>query len=234
MSIPSRYDPFSIEEKWYRFWEEKGFFSPAPEGKKFSITIPPPNITGSLHMGHALNYTLQDIVIRFKRMQGYSALCLPGTDHAGIATQYVVEKELAKEKKTRFDVGKQAFLEMLWEWKKKYGNTIINQFKRMGYSFDWSRLRFTLDEDYSHAVRVAFVTLFQKGYIYKGERMVNWCPRCQTSLSDLEVESREEETTLYYIKYPSENGAHFVTVATTRPETLLGDVAVAVHPDDER
>lgn len=234
MSIPSRYDPFSIEEKWYRFWEEKGLFSPAPQGKKFSITIPPPNVTGSLHMGHALNYTLQDIVIRFKRMQGYSALCLPGTDHAGIATQYVVEKELAKEKKTRFDIGKQAFLEMLWEWKEKYGNTIINQFKRMGYSFDWSRLRFTLDEDYSRAVRVAFVTLFQKGYIYKGKRMVNWCPRCQTSLSDLEVESREEETTLYYIKYPSENGAHFITVATTRPETLLGDVAVAVHPDDER
>ncbi|MGC8842641.1 MAG: valine--tRNA ligase [bacterium] len=234
MSISTRYDPFSIEEKWYKYWEERNLFLPSGEGKKFSITIPPPNITGSLHMGHALNYTLQDIVVRYKRMRGYSALCLPGTDHAGIATQYVVERELAKEKKTRFDVGKEAFLQMIWAWKEKYGDTIIKQFKRMGYSFDWSRLRFTLDEAYSKAVRTAFVRLYEKGLIYKGLRMVNWCPRCQTSLSDLEVENREEETKLYYIKYPSDNGAFFITVATTRPETLLGDVAVAVHPDDDR
>ena len=234
MSISTRYDPSSIEEKWYKYWEEKDLFRPSGEGKKFSITIPPPNITGSLHMGHALNYTLQDIVIRYRRMRGYSALCLPGTDHAGIATQYVVERELAKEKKTRFDIGREAFLKRVWEWKEKYGDTIIKQFKRMGYSFDWSRLRFTLDEDYSKAVRTAFVRLYEKGLIYKGLRMVNWCPRCQTSLSDLEVENREEETTLYYIKYPVDDGSFFITVATTRPETMLGDVAVAVHPDDER
>lgn len=234
MSIPPRYDPFSIEEKWYKYWEEKGLFAPSKEGRKFSITIPPPNITGSLHMGHALNYTLQDIITRYKRMRGYSTLCLPGTDHAGIATQYVVERELAKEKKTRFDIGREAFLQRVWEWKEKYGDTIIKQFKRMGYSFDWNRLRFTLDRDYSKAVLTAFVRLYNKGLIYKGLRMVNWCPRCQTSLSDLEVDNREEETTLYYIKYPSENGAFFITVATTRPETMLGDVAIAVHPEDER
>ncbi len=234
MSIPPRYDPFSIEEKWYKYWEEKGLFSPSEEGRKFSITIPPPNITGSLHMGHALNYTLQDIITRYKRMRGYSTLCLPGTDHAGIATQYVVERELARQRKTRFDIGREAFLHLVWEWKDKYGDTIIKQFKRMGYSFDWSRLRFTLDEDYSRAVLTAFIRLYEKGWIYKGLRMVNWCPRCQTSLSDLEVEIREKETILYYIKYPSDNGAFFLTVATTRPETMLGDVALAVHPEDER
>lgn len=234
MSIPPRYDPFSIEEKWYKYWEERGLFAPSEGAKKFSITIPPPNITGSLHMGHALNYTLQDIVTRYRRMRGYSTLCLPGTDHAGIATQYVVERELAKQKKTRFDIGREAFLRLVWDWKNKYGDTIIKQFKRMGYSFDWSRLRFTLDEDYSKAVLTAFVRLYEKGLIYKGLRMVNWCPRCQTSLSDLEVDSREEETTLYYIKYPSDNGAFFIVVATTRPETMFGDVAVAVHPEDER
>lgn len=234
MSIPPRYDPFSIEEKWYKYWEEKGLFAPREGGKRFSITIPPPNITGSLHMGHALNYTLQDIITRYKRMRGFSALCLPGTDHAGIATQYVVERELAKQKKTRFDIGREAFVQLVWQWKEKYGDTIIKQFKRMGYSFDWSRLRFTLDEDYSRAVKTAFVRLYEKGLIYKGLRMVNWCPRCQTSLSDLEVDSREEETTLYYIKYPVDTGAFFITVATTRPETMLGDVAIAVHPDDER
>lgn len=234
MSIPPRYDPFSIEEKWYKYWEEKKLFAPTEGFRKFSITIPPPNITGSLHMGHALNYTLQDIITRYKRMRGYSTLCLPGTDHAGIATQYVVERELAKQKKTRFDIGRAAFLQLVWDWKNKYGDTIIMQFKRMGYSFDWSRLRFTLDEDYSKAVLTAFLHFYNKGLIYKGLRMVNWCPRCQTSLSDLEVDNREEETTLYYIKYPSDNGAFFITVATTRPETMLGDVAVAVHPDDER
>ena len=165
MNISTRYDPLSIEEKWYKYWEEKNLFLPSGEGKKFSITIPPPNITGSLHMGHALNYTLQDIVVRYKRMRGYSALCLPGTDHAGIATQYVVERELAKEKKTRFDIGREAFLKKVWDWKDKYGDTIIKQFKMMGYSFDWSRLRFTLDEAYSKAVRTAFVRLYEKGLI---------------------------------------------------------------------
>lgn len=234
MTLPPRYDPFAIEEKWYKYWEEKGLFSPSEVGRKFSITIPPPNITGSLHMGHALNYTLQDIITRYKRMRGYSALCLPGTDHAGIATQYVVERELAKQKKTRFEIGREAFLQLVWEWKEKYGDTIIKQFKRMGYSFDWNRLRFTLDEKYSKAVLTAFLHFYEKGLIYKGLRMVNWCPRCQTSLSDLEVDNREEETILYYIKYPSDNGAFFITVATTRPETMLGDVAIAVHPDDER
>lgn len=234
MSIPPRYDPFPIEEKWYKYWEEKGFFSPSNEGRKFSITIPPPNITGSLHMGHALNYTLQDIITRYKRMRGYSTLCLPGTDHAGIATQYVVERELAKHKKTRFEIGREAFLKLVWEWKNKYGDTIIKQFKRMGYSFDWMRLRFTLDEDYSKAVLTAFLHFYKKGLIYKGLRMINWCPRCQTSLSDLEVDNREEETILYHIKYPADNGSFFITVATTRPETMLGDVAIAVHPEDER
>ncbi len=235
------YDPKLVEEKIYKFWEKKGFFNPDKLPKRhkktFCIILPPPNVTGELHMGHALNATCQDILIRWKRMKGFKALWLPGIDHAGIATQNVVEKELKKEGKTRFDLGREKFIERVWEWKKKYGNIILEQFKKIGSSCDWSRTRFTMDEDYSLAVKEAFLNYYKKGWIYQGERVVNWCPRCQTSLSDLEIEYKEEKGKLWYIKYPlkeKRDGAEFVIIATTRPETMLGDTAVAVNPKDER
>jgi len=235
------YDPKLVEEKIYKFWEKKGFFNPDKLPKRhkktFCIVLPPPNVTGELHMGHALNATCQDILIRWKRMKGFKALWLPGIDHAGIATQNVVEKELKKEGKTRFDLGREKFIERVWEWKKKYGNIILEQFKKIGSSCDWSRTRFTMDEDYSLAVKEAFLNYYKKGWIYQGERVVNWCPRCQTSLSDLEIEYKEEKGRLWYIKYPlkeKRDGAEFVIIATTRPETMLGDTAVAVNPKDER
>jgi len=238
------YNPKKVEGKIYQFWEKSGFFNPdkLPIGRKktFCIIIPPPNITGSLHMGHALDATVQDILIRWRRLQGYKTLWLPGTDHAGIATQNVVEKELRKEGKTRFDLGREKFIERVWQWRKKYGNIILDQFKKLGCSLDWSRTRFTLDKDYALAVEKAFLHYYKKGWIYKGKRVVNWCPRCQTSLSDLEIEYREEKGKLWYIRYPLKPVTYnlkletYITVATTRPETMLGDTAVAVNPKDER
>ena len=230
------YDPHPIEEKWYRFWESQNLFrgdeySPRPP---FSIVIPPPNVTGSLHMGHALNNTLQDILARYKRMDGFNLLWLPGTDHAGIATQNVVEKQLAEEGTHRHALGREAFIERVWKWKREFGGQIIRQLKRLGCSCDWSRERFTMDEGLSRAVKEVFVRLYRDGLIYRGDYIINWCPRCQTALSDLEVEHEEEQGHLYYVKYPSEDSREYLVVATTRPETMLGDTAVAVHPEDKR
>jgi valyl-tRNA synthetase len=224
------YDPKTTEDKIYKLWMDSGFFNPdnLKAKKPYSIVIPPPNVTGELHMGHALNAVIQDILIRQKRMQGFKTLWLPGTDHAGIATQNKVEKKLKKEGKTRFDLGKERFIKEVWKWKEEYGNIILNQFKKIGCSCDWSRTRFTMDEEYSEAVKTAFNHYYKKGLIYKGERVVNWCKRCATSLSDLELEYKEEKGNLWYIKYGP------VTVATTRPETMLGDTAVAVNPKDKR
>jgi len=232
------YNPKETEERIYKLWEESGFFNPdnLPGGRKktYTIVIPPPNITGNLHMGHALNNTTQDILIRWKRMQGYKTLWLPGTDHAGIATQNVVEKQLKKEGLSRHDLGREKFIERVWEWKDKYGNIILDQLKKLGCSCDWSRTRFTMDESYVKAVETAFKHYYDKGWIYQGDRVVNWCPRCQTSLSDLELEYEETNGKLWYIKYPLKGEKGYITVATTRPETMLGDAAVAVNPKDSR
>jgi valyl-tRNA synthetase len=230
------YDPERIEEKWYKYWEGQGFFHAKADGARpgFSIVIPPPNVTGVLHMGHALNNTLQDILVRFKRMDGFDALWMPGTDHAGIATQNVVERQLAGEGKDRHALGREAFIKRVWEWKAKSGGHIITQLKRLGCSCDWSRERFTMDEGLSRAVREVFVRLYEEGLIYKGDYIINWCPRCQTALADLEVEHDPHDGSLYYIKYPLAEGEGALTVATTRPETLLGDTAVAVNPKDKR
>jgi len=232
MELPKTYDPKIVEDKIYQLWEKSGFFNPDKlrkrQKKHYSIVIPPPNVTGELHMGHALNALIQDILIRWKRMQGFKTLWLPGTDHAGIATQNVVEKKLKKEGKTRFDLGREKFIKEVWKWKEKYGDIILNQFKKIGCSCDWSRARFTMDDDYSSAVKETFLHYYKKGWIYRGERTTNWCPRCATGLSDLEVEYRKEPATLYYIKYGP------LTIATVRPETKLGDTAVAVNPKDER
>ncbi|HFB67638.1 MAG TPA: valine--tRNA ligase, partial [Calditrichae bacterium] len=236
VDIPKVYNPKAVEEDWYRIWLERGYFNADvnPEKTPYTIVIPPPNVTAALHMGHAFNNTIQDILIRWKRKEGYEALWLPGTDHAGIATQNVVERELRKENLTRFDLGREAFVKRVWEWKEKYGNTIINQLKRMGCSLDWRRTRFTMDEPYTRAVKEVFIRLYQKGWIYKGRYIINWCPRCTTALSDEEVEYKTVEGNLWYIKYPVKDSEEFVVVATTRPETMLGDTAVAVNPDDER
>jgi valyl-tRNA synthetase len=238
MDFPKRYNPEESEEKTYELWTKSGFLNPdnLPGERKepYSIVVPPPNVTGELHMGHALNATIQDTLIRWKRMKGFKTLWLPGTDHAGIATQNVVEKKLKKEGKTRFDLGRKEFVKEVWKWKEKYGNAILNQFKRLGSSLDWSRTKFTMDEDYEKAVKKAFSNYYKKGWIYKGKRVINWCPRCQTSLSDLEVEHKEEEGSLWYIKYPIIGQKETITVATTRPETMLGDTAVAVNPKDKR
>jgi valyl-tRNA synthetase len=230
------YDPPRIEEKWYKYWEGQGFFHAKADGAKpgFSIVIPPPNVTGVLHMGHALNNTLQDILVRFKRMDGFDALWMPGTDHAGIATQNVVERQLAAEGKDRHALGREAFIKRVWEWKAKSGGQIITQLKRLGCSCDWSRERFTMDAGLSRAVREVFVRLYDEGLIYKGDYIINWCPRCQTALADLEVEHDPHDGHLYYIKYPLADGDGALTVATTRPETLIGDTAVAVNPEDKR
>ena len=230
------YEPADVEAHWYEKWEAAGIFRPEyrPDGEPFAVVIPPPNITGSLHMGHGLNHTIHDVVIRRKRMQGYAALWLPGTDHAGIATQNVVERELATEGLTRHDLGREAFVEQVWEWKRKYGARITSQIRRMGSSCDWTRERFTMDEGLSRAVREVFVTLYEQGHIYRGNRIINWCPRCETALSDIEVEHEERNGTLTHIRYPLTDGSGEVVVATTRPETMLGDTGVAVHPDDDR
>lgn len=233
--LEKTYDPEGIEGKWYREWIEKDYFNPdRSNGNPYCIVIPPPNVTGSLHMGHALNATLQDILIRWRRMLGFKTLWLPGTDHAGIATQNVVERELAREGKNRHTLGRDAFIERVWKWKAEYGNRIINQLKRLGASCDWSRERFTLDEGLSKAVREVFVRLYEDGLIYRDNRLINWCPRCRTALSDLEVEHEEIEGVLTYIRYPLSGYNKYIVVATTRPETMLGDTAVAVNPEDER
>ncbi len=234
--IDKVYDPKQVEQRWYSFWIGKGYFraQAASPNPPFSIVIPPPNVTGVLHMGHALNNTLQDVMVRFKRMSGFNTLWLPGTDHAGIATQNVVERELAKEGLRPQDIGRDAFIEKVWEWRKKSGGTIIEQLKRLGSSCDWSRERFTMDEGLSRAVREVFVRLFEEGLIYRGDYIINWCPRCKTALSDVEVEHEETKGHLYYIKYPRADGQGFLVVATTRPETMLGDTAVAVNPNDSR
>jgi valyl-tRNA synthetase len=235
--LPKAYDPKSVEEKWYAFWLEKNYFHADENADRnpFSIVIPPPNVTGSLHIGHALNGTLQDILVRWMRMSGRNALWVPGTDHAGIATQNVVERQLAKDNVDRHALGRERFVEKVWEWKKEYGNRIINQLKRMGDSCDWQRERFTMDEGLSRAVREVFVTLYEEGLIYRGERLINWCPRCHTALSDIEVEHEDEKGKLYHLSYPlSHDHTIRLTVATTRPETMLGDTAVAVHPLDPR
>ena len=229
------YDPTRVEEKWYTFWLEKGYFradSSSPK-RPFSIVIPPPNITGSLHMGHALNNTLQDILVRFQRMKGYNCLWMPGTDHAGIATQNVVERELAKEGLDRHQLGREEFIKRIWKWKEKYGGVIINQLKKLGASCDWSRERFTMDEGLSRAVKEVFVHLYEDGLIYRGDYIINWCPRCHTALSDLEVDHHEIPAHLYHLRYPLEEGGH-VVVVTTRPETMMGDTALAVNPKDKR
>jgi valyl-tRNA synthetase len=234
--LDKQYNPKTVEDKWYKFWEENGFFKADPDSNKprFCIVIPPPNITGKLHMGHALNNTLQDTVIRRKRMQGFDALWLPGPDHAGIATQAVVERELDKENIKRADIGREKFVEKVWEWRRKYGDIILIQLRKLGASCDWSRLRFTLDEGLSRAVKKVFVELYREGNIYRGEYIINWCPHCHTAISDLEVEYSEESSSLWHIKYPIKGSKDFFVVATTRPETMLGDTAVAVHPDDQR
>ena len=263
MKLPKVYDPKKVENKIYNLWQKSGFFNPDKLPKRhkkpYCIVIPPPNITGELHMGHSLNTVVQDILIRQKRLQGYKTLWLPGTDHAGIATQVRVEKELKKEGETRFNLGRELFIKRVWQWKKKYGDVILEQLKKLGASCDWSRTRFTLDKEYIKTVETAFLHYYKKGWIYRGKRVVNWCPRCQTSLSDLEIEYEEEKGKLWYLKYPIKNQKpktknrasiyrsegeeedevlfalqKFIVVATTRPETMLGDTAVAVNPGDKR
>lgn len=233
-----RYEASELEERWYREWEEAGVFTPpekpASEKGVFSVVIPPPNVTGSLHMGHALNNTIQDVVVRQRRMAGYDTLWLPGTDHASIATHTVIERELAREGLSRRDLGREEFLRRAWAWKGQYGDTIVNQLKRLGCSCDWTRLRFTLDDVLSRAVVEAFVRYWEDGLLYRDLRMVTWCPRCRTALSDLEVRHEETDGMLWYIRYPGAGGGEGVVVATTRPETMLGDTAVAVNPKDER
>ena len=230
------YEPHDFETKWYQTWEENGYFHADENSQKppFSIVIPPPNVTGVLHMGHALNNTLQDILVRWKRMTGHEVLWMPGTDHAGIATQNVVEKQLAAEGKDRHDVGREAFIERVWTWREESGGQIINQLKRLGASCDWQRERFTMDEGLSKAVREVFVSLYEDGLIYRDNRLINWCPRCHTALSDLEVEHDDKKGNLWHLRYPIKGTDQYLVVATTRPETMLGDTAVAVHPEDER
>src|SRR5579883_605440 len=239
--LPKAYDPQMVEERLYRFWEEGGYFIPQidPNQRPFTISMPPPNVTGALHLGHAITATLEDIMIRYHRMRGEPTLWLPGEDHAGIATQAVVEKQLAKEGTDRHKLGREAFVERVWEWVRQYKHRIQNQHRRLGASCDWTRERFTLDEGLSRAVREVFVRLYEEGLAYRGERIINWCPRCMSSISDLEVEVVNTPGKLYYVRYPlepieGETEQRYITVATTRPETILGDTGVAVNPDDDR
>ncbi|ACT03050.1 valine--tRNA ligase [Paenibacillus sp. JDR-2] len=235
-TMPTTYDPKAAEQKWYDFWQQGQFFKAGqrPDAKPFTIVIPPPNVTGMLHIGHALDFTLQDIIIRTKRMQGFDTLWLPGTDHAGIATQTKVEQKLREQGLSRYDLGREKFLEQVWDWKELYAGTIREQWGKMGLSLDYSRERFTLDEGLSKAVREVFVRLHEKGLIYRGKKIINWDPAARTALSDIEVEYKELNGHLYHLQYPLKDGSGHITVATTRPETMLGDTAVAVHPEDER
>ena len=235
--LPKTYQPAEFEDRIYKTWCDKGYFTPdvTNEAEHFSVVIPPPNVTGQLHMGHALDETLQDILVRYKRMQGFSTLWIPGTDHAGIATQIKVEEQLRKnENLTRYDLGREKFLERVWDWKHQYGSRIINQLKKLGTSCDWTRERFTMDEGCSRAVKEVFVNLYEKGLIYRGNRIINWCPHCATALSDAEVEYSEQAGHFWHIKYPIKGSDKYVEIATTRPETMFGDTAVAVNPNDER
>ncbi|URN92890.1 MAG: valine--tRNA ligase [Candidatus Pristimantibacillus lignocellulolyticus] len=236
LTMPTTYDPKAAEQKWYDFWVKGNYFQAGqrPEAQPYTIVIPPPNVTGMLHIGHALDFTLQDILIRAKRMQGYDALWLPGTDHAGIATQTKVEQKLREQGISRHDLGREKFLEQVWEWKDQYAETIHDQWAKMGLSLDYSRERFTLDDGLNKAVREVFVRLYEKGLIYRGKKIINWDPVARTALSDIEVEHKEINGHLYHLRYPLKDGSGFITVATTRPETMLGDSAVAVHPEDDR
>ena len=234
--LPSQYAPAEVEARRYEHWEKAGYFTPEaqenPDAPSYTIVLPPPNVTGILHIGHALNHTLSDILVRRRRMQGYRTLWLPGMDHAGIATQNVVERELAKEGLSRHDLGREAFVERVWQWKGEYGGRILSQMRRLGDSVDWSRERFTMDEGLSRAVQTIFKRLYDDGLIYRAERIINWCPRCLTALSDIEVDHSDDDGELVSIRYG--DGEDSIVVATTRAETMLGDTAVAVHPDDER
>src|SRR6185436_10896795 len=235
--ISKTYNPQEVEGRWYPLWESRGYFRADSKSSRprFVLVMPPPNVTGSLHMGHMLNNTVHDVIVRRKRMQGFNTLWLPGMDHAGIATQNVVERELRKEGLTRHDLGREKFVQRVWEWKQQYGGIILKQIRRIGSSCDWSRERFTLDEGLSRAVREVFVRLYEEGLIYRGKRLINWCPRCHTALSDLETVPVPTDSKLYYIKYPVKGRDNtFVEVATTRPETMLGDTAVAINPKDDR
>jgi valyl-tRNA synthetase len=235
-TLPSQYDPSATEAKWQQFWEDQQVFEAHPEqgGKPFCIVIPPPNVTGSLHMGHAFNTALIDVLVRYYRMRGDNTLCLPGTDHASIAVQAIIDKQLQAEGSSRFEIGREKFLERAWQWKEESGGSIVNQLKRLGLSADWSRERFTMDEGLSAAVRTAFVKLYEEGLIYRGKYMVNWCPASRSAISDLEVENKEVKGYLWQFRYPLSDGSGAIEVATTRPETMLGDTAVAVNPNDER
>ena len=241
-NLSTTYNPASIEQKWYELWEKNDYFKPTlDKDKSFSIALPPPNVTGNLHMGHGFNNAIMDALTRFHRMKGYNTLWQPGTDHAGIATQMVVERQLGQEGISRHDLGREAFLEKVWQWKDKSGGTITKQIRRLGSSVDWGRERFTMDDGLSDAVKEVFVQLHEQGLIYRGKRLVNWDPKLHTALSDLEVESHEEQGSLWYFNYyfankelTTKDGKNYLTVATTRPETLLGDTAVAVNPNDER
>ena len=234
--LPKVYDPHEVEKKIYDMWLKGNYFHAErdPEKKPFTIVIPPPNVTGQLHLGHAFDETIQDILIRYKRMDGYSALWLPGYDHAGIATQIKVEEKLRNEGKTRFDLGREGFLDEVWAWKNKFGNRIVEQLKTLGSSCDWERQRFTMDDTCAKAVRETFVNMYEKGLIYKGHRIINWCPHCTTALSDAEVEYVEKPGHLWHVRYPLSDGSGELIIATTRPETMLGDTGVAVNPNDER
>ncbi|MGB4343526.1 MAG: valine--tRNA ligase, partial [Moraxellaceae bacterium] len=234
MSMEPTFNPADIERQWYDTWEKAGYFRPSGEGAPYCIMIPPPNVTGSLHMGHGFNNTIMDTLIRYHRMKGHNTLWQPGTDHAGIATQMVVERQLAADGITRHDLGRDKFLEKVWEWKEQSGGTITRQIRRLGSSVDWSRERFTMDDGLSNAVKEAFVRLHEDGLIYRGKRLVNWDPKLHTAISDLEVLSEEEKGSMWHFRYPLEDGSGHLVVATTRPETMLGDTAVAVSPDDER
>ncbi len=234
--LPKVYEPQQVEKQIYDMWVKGGYFhaEPNPDKKPFTIMMPPPNVTGQLHLGHAFDETIQDILIRYKRMQGFEALWMPGYDHAGIATQIKVEEKLREQGLTRFDLGRDKFLDKVWEWKNQFGNRIIEQLKTLGCSCDWDRLRFTMDDTCAKAVREVFCTLYEKGLIYKGKRIINWCPTCTTALSDAEVEYEEKPGNLWHIRYQVKDSDEYIIVATTRPETMLGDTGVAVHPDDER
>src|SRR6266702_2748969 len=236
MQLAKAYSHAEVESKWYSKWMESGAFQPAKNaGPYFSMVIPPPNVTGSLHMGHALNNTLQDILCRYKRMDGYRVLWVPGMDHAGIATQNVVERQLAQKGISRTQLGREKFIEKVWQWKREAGDAIMHQLKSLGVSCDWSHERFTMDEGLSRAVREAFVQLWEDKLLYRAERLINWCPRCKTALADIEVVHEESDGNLWHIRYPfADDPSQALVVATTRPETMLGDTAVAVHPDDER
>ena len=232
----NQYNPSEFEEELYKNWNEKGYFTPVVDKTKtpYTIVIPPPNVTGKLHMGHALVMTLQDILIRYKKMRGFNTLWIPGTDHAAIATEVKVVEKLKKEGKTKYDIGREAFLDAAWDWTHEYGGTIVRQLKSLGCACDWTRERFTLDEGLSKAVEKVFIDMYNKGAIYRGNRMINWCPTCESSLSDIEVEFEEEAGHLWHIRYYTPDKKEYITVATTRPETMLGDTGIAVHPEDER